>query len=191
MMQRVVPMGTWANKTIAICALLLGVLAFVPPTSRSQTAALEDFGGTWQFNRTRRDLDALEDGIDRVADQLNLFIREIARGEMRRRIQPEGRVRFDLEGETSVALTIDEWGPNAFELGRPPRRVRGSEGDMIRASMAFARGRLIQREIHDQGHRTNVFMLSSDGQRLTMAAEIGSDQLPDEIRYRLTYRRLR
>lgn len=183
-------MGLRLKTAFATLAVLLGALAFVPPTSRSQTAALEDFQGTWQFNRTRRDLQDLEDGIDHVADQLNLFIREIARGEMRRRIQPEGRVRFQVESETRVAIAIDDWGPHAFELGRPPRSVRGSEGDTIRASLAFNRGRIIQREIHGQGHRTNVFTLSADGQRLSMAAEIGSDQLPDEIRYRLSYRRL-
>ncbi|MCB9592969.1 MAG: hypothetical protein H6719_09580 [Sandaracinaceae bacterium] len=184
-------MASWATKGIAVCAALLGALAVAPPSSRSQTAALEDFGGSWQFTRSARDTRSLEDGIDHVADQLNLFIREIARGEMRRRIQPEGRVRFRIESETRVAISIDEWGPLSFDLGSAPRRVRGSEGDDIRAGLSFRQGRIYQREVHDQGHRTNVFSLSPDATHMTMSATIGSNQLPDEIRYRLTYRRLR
>ncbi|MBX3268737.1 MAG: hypothetical protein KF729_00665 [Sandaracinaceae bacterium] len=183
-------MPTWAKTAILTLAALLLGLAAAPP-SRSQEVALEDFGGTWQFNRTRRDLRDLEEGIDRVADQLNIFIREIARGEMRRRIQPEGRVRFAIQSETRATIAVDDWGPHAFELGGAPRSVRGPNGDSIRVGLAFRNGQIVHRELHGQGHRTNVFALSPDGTQLTMNASIGSDQLPDQIRYRLTYRRLR
>jgi len=185
------PMRISAQNILALAALVVAAMAFAPPTSLSQTAALEDFHGQWTFSGSQRDLQSLENGIDHVVEQLNLFIREIARGEMRRRITPENRVRFGVESETRVSLGVDEWGPVGFELGEAPRTVRGPNGDDIRIGLSFRRGQLVHREIHGQGHRTNVFSLNGDGTRLTMGATIGSNQLPDTIRYRLTYRRLR
>jgi len=179
------------NKLLTLCATLALVAAFVPGTGRSQTAALEDFEGTWSFTRAQRDRDSLEDGIDHVADQLNIFIREIARGEMRRRIQPENRVTVRVHDETHVSLAMDDWGPVRFDLTARPRQITGPNGDRIRAAVSFRNGRLVHREMHSQGHRTNVFALSGDRRSMTMRAVIGSDQLPDEVRYRLTYRRLR
>lgn len=182
---------TGPNKLLILCATLALMAAFVPGTGRSQTAALEDFDGAWSFSRAQRDRDSLEDGIDEVADQLNLFIREIARGEMRRRITPENRITLRVHDETHVSIAMDDWGPVRFELDARPRQVRGPNGDQIRAGLSFRNGRLIHREIHSQGHRTNVFTLSGDRRGLAMRAVIGSDQLPDEVRYRLTYRRSR
>jgi len=191
MMHRVETLMAGMNKLLILCATLALMAAFVPGTGRSQTAALEDFDGRWSFTRAQRDRDSLEDGIDHVADQLNLFIREIARGEMRRRIQPENRVVVRVHDETHVSLAMDDWGPVRFDLTARPRRVRGPNGDHIRAGVSFRDGRLIHREVHSQGHRTNVFALSANRRSLTMRAVIGSDQLPDEVRYRLTYRRSR
>ena len=133
----------------------------------------------------------MDDAINRVVDRMNLFIREIARGEMRRRITPEGRLRIRVVDEAHVSLAIDEWGPYSFELGEPMRRVPGPSGDPIRVAMSYRSGRLIEREVHGQGDRRNVLTLSPDGDRLRMAAQIGSDQLPDDVRYSLTYRRAR
>ncbi len=191
MLHRVVPMASRVQRALLAASALVLVALALAPTSRSQTAALEDFSGSWQFNRARRDLDSLEDGIDHVADQLNLFIREIARGEMRRRIQPDARVQLRVEDETHVTIAIDDWGPHSFELGAAPRTVRGPEGSDIRVGLTFRQGQILHRELHGQGHRTNVFSLSPDARQLTMGATIGSDQLPDVIRFRLTHRRTR
>lgn len=171
-------------------ALLVGI-ALAPRPSSSQTASLGSFDGVWQFTNRVRDRRSLESGIDHVADQLNLFIREIARGEMRRQITPSALVRIHVESETHVSIGIDDWGPYRFQLGRPMRRLPGPNGDPIRASVSFRAGRLVEHETHGQGNRTNIFTLSGDRSLLTMAARIGSNQLPDDIRFRLTYRRVR
>jgi len=181
----------WAARGGALAAACWVALALTPVPSSSQTAALEDFEGAWVFTRSSRDLSSHEQGIDHVVDQLNIFIREIARGEMRRRIPPEGRVTFRVESETAVQLSIDDWGPHRFELGASPRRVRGPEGDDVRVRLAFQRGRLVHRQVHSGGNRLNTYSLNGDGSRLTLNATIGSDRLPDDIRYRLTFRRAR
>ena len=181
--------GTTTLALAVSLALIGGVC--VAPCARSQTSSLESFDGTWVLGNTARNRRDVEQGIDLVADQLNLFIREIARGEMHRRIRSDQRITLGVQSETRVSLTIDAWGPNSFELGGARTRVRGPAGSPIRVSIDFGRGRLIEREIHGQGSRTNVFSLSGDESHMTVAARIGSDQLPDDVRYRLTYTRVR
>jgi hypothetical protein len=172
---------------VLTAALCVG-LAAVPGRGRSQTAALESFDGTWALTGGQRGMD---EAIDRVVDQLNIFIREIARGEIHRRLDPEQRVRLVVEDEETVRLGLDDWGPVRVRLDGRTREVRGPDGDRVRISMRFHRGRLIERHVAGQGTRQNVFSLGADGSRLTMAVRIGADQLPSDIRYRLTYRRVR
>ena len=179
------------TRWMGFSAALLMVLALTPVPSSSQTAALEDFEGTWTSTRSARDLRSHEQGIDHVADLMNIFIREIARGEMRRRIPAETRLAFHFESETRVQLSVDEWGPNAFEIGGPTRRVRGPEGEDVHVRLSFVRGRIVHRQRNGGGHRTNTYSLNGDASRLTMSASISSDQLPDDVRYRLTFRRSR
>jgi len=172
-------------------AALLALSSLAAPAARSQTSALESFDGTWIFNDGPRDRRSRDAGIDAVADQLNLFIREIARGEMRRRLTPEARIVIDVRGETRVALTIGDFGPHALELGGPARTFPGPDGHPIQARLELRAGRLVEREVHGEGDRTNVLSLNGAAGRLTMAARIGASQLPADIRYRLTYHRAR
>ncbi len=177
---------------LGLAATLLAASVLAPSAPvRSQVASLEDFAGTYRFSNSASERRGLEQAIDHVADQLNLFIREIARGEMRRRVQPEPSIVIDVVDETHVGLGIGDWGPVRVVLNSPGRRVRGRNGDEHRMSIHLRRGQLIHREQQDQGFRVNVLRLSPDLSRLLMSARIGSDQLPDDIRYRLSFRRVR
>lgn len=168
-------------------ALLIAMgAAWAPSPGRGQATALESFSGTWALAGGRSDM---AEGIDRVVDQLNIFIREIARSEMHRRLHAEERVRLHVRDEETIDFGYDDWGPVRLQLNASPRSVRGPEGDTVRISMRFSRGRLIHRHVAGQGHRTSVFSLSGDASRLSMAVRIGADQLPADIRYRLIYRR--
>jgi hypothetical protein len=180
-----------SNAIGGLAMMTVGVALAVGAPARSQTAALTDFTGSYRFSGRPAERQGLETAIDEVADQLNVFIREIARGEMRRRIQPEDSVRIRVMDETTVALGYGDWGPVELSLGPGGQRVRGPTGDMQRVSLAFERGRLIHRERQGEGERTNVFSLSPDGRRLRMSSRIASDRLPDDIRYRLSFRRTR
>jgi hypothetical protein len=174
--------------TGGMSAILLALAALVPSPSRSQTAELESFHGSFVFTQDQAELTSMNHAIDRVVDQLNLFIREIARSEIRRRITPEHRIRLAVQGDR-VTVSFDQWGPVELAIGGPGRQVQGPAGDRIRASVSFRGGRLIERRIAARGSRTNVFRLSADAQRLHMEVRIASEQLPAHIRYRLSYRR--
>lgn len=122
---------------------------------------------------------------------MNLLIREIARGEIHRRIDPEHQVVIRVDDEQHVRLGYDDWGPQRLRLGGAAVATRGPDGNDIRMSLRFERGRLIARQNAGEGRRTNIFSLSADGSRLTMSSRIGAPQLPADIRYRLSYRRAR
>lgn len=159
----------------------------LPSASQEHEPSLESFRGTFVL-ADRREQAALSDAIDRVADQLDIFIREIARLELRRRIGAEERIQVAID-EAAVALAFDHWVPGRIPLDGRLRRLRGPGGETLRHSVRFEGGRIIERRLADQGERINVLTLSADEQRLHMQVRISSDQLPDTIRYRLSYRR--
>src|SRR5690606_29983667 len=77
-----------AAPALLVAAILLAAGTLGASPSRSQDVALESFGGQWVFNSSPQDLRSLEQGIDHAVDQMDIFIREIARLEIRRRITP-------------------------------------------------------------------------------------------------------
>lgn len=170
-------------------ALLVAAATIVPSRSQTQAPALEGFAGTFVLSADRRELSSMDDSINRVVDQMNIFIREIARGEVHRRINPEQRIRFALRDERTLALSFDDWGPVEVRVGGGPLRTRGSTGEDVNITVRFGSGRLVQHTGNASGSRTNTFVLSPDQERLHMSVRIASNQLPSDIRYRLTYRR--
>jgi hypothetical protein len=184
-----------ALPALALAASLLGVSAFAPSPSRTQaptaapTHAIESFEGSYVLARDARELRAMDGAIDRVVDQMNIFIREIARGEIHRRITPEQRIAISVFDANSISVALDQWGPIALTVGGPARRVRGASGEDVDLTVRLRQGRLVQHSVASNGTRTNTFSLSPDTERIRMHVSIASGQLPSDIRYTLTYRR--
>lgn len=177
-------------STVAFAIGLVSLAAALAPSaSRTQPLSLESFRGRYVHSGARAELRAMGGAIDRVVNQMNIFVREIARGEVHRRITPEQRIEIGVPDPQALTIAMDGWGPVRVALGAAARRVRGATGEDIDLTMRFADGRLIQRQVTPRGSRTNVFTLSPDLEQLSMRVRIASDQLPAEIRYRLTYRR--
>ncbi len=180
-------LGAAAALAIGV-ALLVPALLF-PARGSTQAPALSQFVGSYVHAGDPRELHGMERAIDHVVDQLNLFIREIARGEIHRRIRPEQHIRFDVSPDDTITIALDDWGPIEVPVNGPARPVRDAAGDAVRLSMRYDAGTLVARSVAQRGSRTNVFSLRPDGERLSMLVRIHSDQLPSDIRYRLTYRR--
>lgn len=179
-----------ASITIAVSLGILALSALGPSPSRTQTPSLDHFEGRFTHIRARQELRAMDTAINGVVDQMNIFIREIARGEVHRRVNPERRIELALLNPETMTLKMDDWGPVRVRVGASGRRVRGADGEEMNLTLHFADGRLVQRGSTDRGSRTNVFTLSPDRERLSMRVRIRSDQLPDDIQYQLTYRRI-
>ena len=170
---------------VAALALLVGSSAVAGPVG-SQTTDLQSFSGTWELAGGHTNL---TNALNRVSDQLNLFIREIARSELHRRIRPERRLSLGVEDGSGLRLGWDSWGPVRLVVGQGARQVTGPDGNRIRASLRFQNGRLTQRHVADQGSRVTTYQLSPDARTLTMGVRITASQLPVDIVYRLRYRR--
>ena len=178
--------STWVALPIG---LVLLTAAVAPSSSHTQAPTLESFRGTYVHTGARAELRAMGGAIDRVVNQMNIFVREIARGEVHRRITPEQRIEIGVVDPQAMTLAMDGWGPVRVALDAAARRVRGATGEDVSLTVRFDEGRLVQRAVTPRGSRTNVFTLSPDLEQLSMLVRIASDQLPAEIRYRLTYRR--
>lgn len=157
--------------------------------SAGQTLALEDFEGEYTFIGGERERRRVQAAIDDVVDQMNIFVREIARGQIRGHVQPERRVHIRVDAGDRVRFAFDDWGPNVVSLDGRARRVRGPDGGATRLTGRFGNGRLYLRQTNDQGHRHNWLGLAPDRERLRLSVRISAGQLPDDIRYALTYRR--
>lgn len=179
-----------ASTRVALpIGLVLLIAAVAPSSSQTQAPTLESFRGTYVHTGARAELRAMGGAIDRVVNQMNIFVREIARGEVHRRITPEQRIEIGVLDPQAMTLAMDGWGPVRVALDAAARRVRGATGEDVNLTVRFDEGRLVQRAVTPRGSRTNVFTLSPDLEQLSMLVRIASDQLPAEIRYRLTYRR--
>lgn len=159
------------------------------PHVRGQAHALEDFAGRYAWAGGQRERDRQHAAIDSVADRLNIFIREIARGEIRRNLEPERRLSIAVPSESRIRLVIDDWNPPPVPLDWTSRRVTGPDDSATQLRARFRRGRLETHQRNGQGSRENWMSLSSDARFLYMQVRVAADQLPAAIRYTLTFRR--
>ena len=193
------------SSILLATSILLGVLAMLAPAgaqtpaaqtpaaqtpAAQSTAALASFEGRWEWTALESERQGQFHAIDQVCDQLNVFMRELARGEIRRRVPPDRAVRFQVESERMLRMWIDSWSAQV-PLDGTHRDQPGPGGERTRISGTFSEGRIVEHQVGEQGRRTNTFMLDQNGARLTMWVRIGSSQLPSDIQYPLTYRRPR
>jgi len=178
--------SVWAAAAVA---LLGAAMAMPPSAARADLSALDLFAGRYTFAGGARERSQLEDAIDDVVDRLNVFIREIARGEIRRNVRPEPRIALEVIDGRRVRVSFGDWGPLDLRLDGPARRTRGPDGSdtAVRASLRGRRLLVTQRS--SRGERDNWLSVSRDGEWLYNQVRIGADQLPADIRYTLSYRR--
>ncbi|MEM9194813.1 MAG: hypothetical protein AAGF12_36885 [Myxococcota bacterium] len=156
------------------------------PTGHAQESVLEDFVGTYRFSGGRRERQALANEIDRVADQLGFLIRGIARGQMHDRIRPHEEVRFDTTEDNTVRVFLGD--RPALPCDGSPHAVRSDRDDPGTSVCSYANGRVTVRSAYDGTTNVMRFWRGGEGRLLRMSVTLRSEQLPDVIRYRLTYR---
>ncbi|HJL14500.1 MAG TPA: hypothetical protein RMH99_02520 [Sandaracinaceae bacterium LLY-WYZ-13_1] len=159
------------------------------PTQGQRAATLEDLEGRYSFVGGAREERRLRGAIDEVVDRMNLFVREIARGEIRRNVTADRRIEIDVVDDRTVRFRFDDWGPVRARVDGRSRQVRGPDGSDTRLTARFGGGRLYLQQVSSRGTRDNWLSLASDRERVTLQVRIRADQLPAPIEYALTYRR--
>lgn len=177
-----------ATQAAGACVL---IAIWTAAPAGGQTVTLASFEGRYTFVGGQAERQRLQRAIDVVADRLDFFVREIARGQISRNIQPEPRIEIDVIRDGRVDLWLGAWGPLELTLDGHARRVRGPDGSDTRLSAVFRDGRVETRQESSRGHRDNWLTLSADTEYLFLQSRVGAPQLPEEIRYTLSYGRAR
>ena len=145
------------------------------------------FSGTFHsIGGDREDALRLE-AVERSAQALNFLIRGIARSRLR--------------NSTVIARRVTlRWRPGAVEVtyNDPADHYRsrddgttgmdsGPDGSEMHLWHRFENGNLRERRWTDEGARENFYMLSPDGNGLSVDVTMSSSRLPVPLRYRASY----
>ena len=184
--------GTYLTHMERTCVGLVVstlALAVALPFAHAELGLLQRFEGRYVFAGGAAETRRVERAIDEVVDRLNLFIREIARGEIRRSIRPEPSIELHALGRDRLRFSFGDWGPLEVSLDNRPRVVRGPDGSDTRLRGTVSGQRIVLVQDSSRGRRTNWLSLGPEDRWLHLQVAVGADQLPEDIRYSLSYRR--
>ena len=148
--------------------------------------SLAHYEGT--YNVVPAECDDIRPVVDRTVARMNFLIRGIARTRLLKTqlafpvitvmsTASEFRIRHD--GGTDVAHT---------DLATPVR-AKAPDGSSIVVRLSTG-AQLVQSYESSDGRRENRYTLSADRSKLTVDVLVTSPRLPEDIRYRLVYKRV-
>ncbi|MGA3122270.1 MAG: hypothetical protein ABSF69_16025 [Polyangiaceae bacterium] len=182
----------------------LAAACFVTPVIRADTTKADEesaavgspavklrmrYAGSYRFAGDAAEQRARADAIDRSVAAFFFAFRGIARAKVADRTTIVPTCKFEFSGGTIRSTVPGHPVAVSPETGAPvPYRV---DDEAIVLSQRFEGERLVQVfRADDGGSRTNEFMLSPDGARLTMKATVSSPRLSIPVVYTLTYQRV-
>lgn len=174
-----------SSGLFTIAALVVAVALAAVPGARADDIP-EEILGTYRFSGGNSQRQALTREIDRVADQFGFLIRGIARGRMHSEIRPEVSITIERHNG-GVQLRLDERRPIPCDGAWHP--AQGANDEVGTGMCHYENGQLRYAEHYDEGRSYHAFSLASEGQALRVNIRITHPQLPDTVRYRLSYRR--
>jgi hypothetical protein len=184
------------RRPLAESVLLFAVVLAVWPghsivAAEVSELALRPFAGTYGYVGGETEIKALDQAIDEVVDQMNFFIRGIARRRLRAPNLPSkkvsvfierGQIRINRPGQPEVSAPAD---------GKPITWRHPTDGDVFQVSHGIDdEGVLYQRFEGERSVSRNRFVLSEDDRHLTIHTVITADRLPAPLRFKMTYERI-
>ena len=172
-----------------LAALLIPVAGL---TQEPQAGATPDwrarFSGTYVYSGGARGRQGIVDAIDRAVSDMSFITRGIARGRLEDSNPVYRSVRIEFEGHTIRVVLDGNRRVESPDSGATAPYTR-PDGERMRVSQGYSRGRLQQLYTGDAGQRRNELSLDETGRTLTMRVRVTSDSLPAPVVYSLTYRR--
>jgi hypothetical protein len=152
--------------------------------TREERDIARALAGEWRL-ANRDGEERIDAAVARVTDQMGFLISGIANGRLDQALNPDRRVVVEPDGE-HVTLAIGEGRP--FRVTLDGRAVtRQVDGRAVTTRARLRGGRLMIEERTDQG--TRVLALQPRGESLVVSTRVQSEQLPEDIVYRMSYRR--
>lgn len=184
------------GRTLILIAFAAGLPAWLslaqPGASAEQNrddTASAPIYGEYEYVGGQQQLEQMNREIEQGVEALSVFIRGIAERRLREANRPTDRLTIVYaNGEITVA-----------RYGRPDMTAPASgtfidwkhpeNGNELRVSHQVRDGALLQRIEGERGSSVNRFVLSEDGQRLSVKTQVRVDRLEEPIRFDLSYRR--
>jgi hypothetical protein len=174
--------GTWsANGTPRASA------QGVPPTVPAAAPAEPDrLTGTFVLAEPRNVAEErVSHAIDDTVSHLNIFIRSVGAGRLRRTNDVPEQVQIEIAGDRDVV----SYDGDRYEGVDGVWRDVIARGDPTQLLMQRRGSRLDARFRTHDGEKLQSQIVSPDGRTLTLAVRVTSGQLPVPLEYRIQYRR--
>lgn len=157
------------------------------PQAKASEPDLVPLLGTYRFAGGQEEMLAVERAIDEAVDEMNVFIRGIARRRLREPNLPTDELRISLGSDTITVARTGQPKVSAPATGkRVPWRNPRNGNELEVSHRITPDGALEQKLIGDRGVSTNVFTISADG-KLSMRTAVTADKLPSTLQFTTTY----
>jgi hypothetical protein len=172
---------TMRVQILAACVCLV-VLALAPD-ARADNPVLPGVYVNDQQNGA-----AIGTAIDAAIEKMNFIKRPIARSRLKKTNAAHHRVTIGLTAQ-EISVAFDDNQPVRMPAdGRTAKWTR-EDGEVFDVAARWTNNRLVQSFKAVDGERTNTFTLGPDGRALDVQVEVKSLQLPEPVRYALTFER--
>ena len=149
--------------------------------------ALDRYAGTYRV--LPRECDEIRPVVERAVARMNFLIRPIARSRLMKT-----QILFPTITVISTDTEFRIRHVNGTEIAHADlsSAVKAKAPDGTDITVRVSAGPpLVESYESTDGQRENTYHLSPDGSKLTVQVRVSSPRLPDEIRYRLVYERVR
>lgn len=166
------------------------ITALVLLSTTAQAASPVDLAGDWRWLANPAQEEAISRGVERTVAAFNMFLRPIVRMQLEPVAVPHRLVELRVARNTvTFAEHVDG------EVQRCTRVLGSREvldttdrGEPMWTTTFYESGVLHRTERTEEGGRTVRYTLTAAG-ALEMGVEFFSDQLPESLRYTLSYER--
>lgn len=185
------------RRSATLVALALGLtawasIAFAGAAAEQEhaDAIVQTVYGKYVYIGGQAQIDEMNRRIEEGVEELNVFIRGIAERRLREANRPSSKLAITPASGEIVIMRSGKPDMAAPASGAFVDWKNPENNNELRVSHEVREGVLWQRIEGDRGSSVNRFVLSKDGQRLSVDTEVRVDRLEEPIRFDVTYRRV-
>ena len=151
------------------------------------TVAGAAFVGEFGFVGGQHQRDLVAEAIERAVESLPAF-HHVARTRLTEANPIPSAVRISMDGD-DVVVVYGNQEPQRAPLDGSPRTWRNREGTTVELRHALHGDKLVQSIRGEEGRRVMVWSFDPERQRLRVKCTMSGTQLPEPVRYRLTFKK--
>lgn len=177
-------------RTTCVVSLLVAASSWGPArAAEALQPEIETLVGVYRFAGGPSESREVERAIDDAVDEMNVFVRGIARRRLKEPNLPTEELRIVLEEDRITVVRTGQPPISAPADGKPVTWRNPKHGNELQVTHRVTSvGALQQVLVGERGVSTNLFVISDDG-RLRVRTTIEADLLPSTVRFSATYAR--